>query len=194
MWSARVAVHWRTTSGNKVNKSVWQSILWFSLIFTCVIILKQLFASGSANISEYLPRLRLGTYSPIHSLSLRRIIVKYYRQYTRKIAVLKTREKGNKMTFGGILFICARVVNSEFWLQLSSLRFLFVHVNSIVWIVCHSFFQNLPKHRNSHAKQWGWRLIGPWKSDDGFLANEKKGSKNICGPLSRVWPAIRAHF
>jgi hypothetical protein len=39
-----------------------------SLIFTCVIILKQLFAVGSVNIGEYLPQLRelrLGKYSPI---------------------------------------------------------------------------------------------------------------------------------
>jgi hypothetical protein len=45
-----------------------------SLIFTCVIILKQ-FSSGSVNIGEYLPRLRLGKYS----LRLRRIIVNYLR-------------------------------------------------------------------------------------------------------------------
>jgi hypothetical protein len=32
---------------------------------TCVIILKQLFASGSVIIGEYSPRLRLGEYSPI---------------------------------------------------------------------------------------------------------------------------------
>ena len=50
MWSARVAVHWRTTSRNKINKNIWQSILRFSLIFSCVIILKQLFVSGEVNI------------------------------------------------------------------------------------------------------------------------------------------------
>ena len=36
-----------------------------SLLFSSKIILKQLFASGSVNIGEYLPRLRLGKYSPI---------------------------------------------------------------------------------------------------------------------------------
>ena len=37
----------------------------FFEIITCVFILKQLFASGSVIIGEYLPRLRLGEYSPI---------------------------------------------------------------------------------------------------------------------------------
>ena len=36
-----------------------------SLLFSSKIILKQLLASGSVNIGEYLPRLRLGKYSPI---------------------------------------------------------------------------------------------------------------------------------
>ena len=36
-----------------------------SLLFSSKIILKQLFASRSVNIGEYLPRLRLGKYSPI---------------------------------------------------------------------------------------------------------------------------------
>ena len=36
-----------------------------SLLLSSEIILKQLFASGSVNIGEYLPRLRLGKYSPI---------------------------------------------------------------------------------------------------------------------------------
>ena len=36
-----------------------------SLLLSSEIILKQLFASGSINIGEYLPRLRLGKYSPI---------------------------------------------------------------------------------------------------------------------------------
>ena len=70
MWSASIAVHWRTTSGNKVNKNIWQSILWFSPMFTWVIKLKQLFASGSVNIGEYLPQLHLGKYSPIFTLPL----------------------------------------------------------------------------------------------------------------------------
>ena len=37
----------------------------FFEIITCVFILKQLFASGSVNIGEYSPRLRLGEYSLI---------------------------------------------------------------------------------------------------------------------------------
>ena len=45
----------------------------FFEIITCVFILKQLFASGSVIIGEYLPRLRLGE----NSLRLQRIIVKY---------------------------------------------------------------------------------------------------------------------
>ena len=43
-------------------------MFFFSLFFeiiTCVVILKQLFASGSVIIGEYSPRLRLGEYSPI---------------------------------------------------------------------------------------------------------------------------------
>ena len=36
-----------------------------SLLFSSKIILKQLFASGSVNIGEYLLSLRLGKYSPI---------------------------------------------------------------------------------------------------------------------------------
>ena len=43
-------------------KMFWLPI---SLLFSSKIILKQLFASGSVNIGEYLPRLRLGKYSPI---------------------------------------------------------------------------------------------------------------------------------
>ena len=43
-------------------KMFWLPI---SLLFSYKIILKQLFASGSVNIGEYLPRLRLGKYSPI---------------------------------------------------------------------------------------------------------------------------------
>ena len=39
--------------------------LFFEIKFTCVFILKQLFASGSVIIGEYSPRLRLGEYSPI---------------------------------------------------------------------------------------------------------------------------------
>ena len=37
----------------------------FFEIITCVFILKQLFASGSVIIGEYLPLLRLSEYSPI---------------------------------------------------------------------------------------------------------------------------------
>ena len=44
------------------TKMFWLPI---SLLFSSKIILKQLFASGSVNIGEYLPRLRLGKYSPI---------------------------------------------------------------------------------------------------------------------------------
>ena len=36
-----------------------------SLLLSSEIILKQLFAEGEVNIGEYLPRLRLGKYSPI---------------------------------------------------------------------------------------------------------------------------------
>ena len=36
-----------------------------SLLFSSEIIIKQLFASGSVNIVEFLPRLRLSKYSPI---------------------------------------------------------------------------------------------------------------------------------
>ena len=43
-------------------KMFWLPI---SLLFSSEIILKQLFTSGSVNIGEYLPRLRLGKYSPI---------------------------------------------------------------------------------------------------------------------------------
>ena len=43
-------------------KMFWLPI---SLLFSSKIILKQLFASGSVNIGECLPRLRLGKYSPI---------------------------------------------------------------------------------------------------------------------------------
>ena len=43
-------------------KMFWLPI---SLLFSSKIILKQLFTSGSVNIGEYLPRLRLGKYSPI---------------------------------------------------------------------------------------------------------------------------------
>ena len=37
----------------------------FSLLFNSEIILKQLFAEGEVKIGKYLPRLRLGKYSPI---------------------------------------------------------------------------------------------------------------------------------
>ena len=43
-------------------KMFWLPI---SLLFSSKIILKQLVASGSVKIGEYLPRLRLGKYSPI---------------------------------------------------------------------------------------------------------------------------------
>ena len=43
----------------------------FSLIITLVIILKQLFASGSVNSGEYSPRLRLGEYPPKETLRSR---------------------------------------------------------------------------------------------------------------------------
>ena len=46
-------------------KMFWLPI---SLLFSSKIILKQLCASGSVNIGEYLPRLQLGKYSPIFTL------------------------------------------------------------------------------------------------------------------------------
>ena len=48
-------------------KMFWLPI---SLLFSSKIILKQLFPSGSVNIGEYLPRLRLGKYSQIFTSPL----------------------------------------------------------------------------------------------------------------------------
>ena len=48
-----------------VEPEIKMSWLPISLLFSSKIILKQLFASGSVNIGEYLPRLWLGKYSPI---------------------------------------------------------------------------------------------------------------------------------
>ena len=56
-------------------KMFWLPI---SLLFSSKIILKQLFASGSVNIGEYLLYLAFGLVNiPQYLLSLRRIIVKY---------------------------------------------------------------------------------------------------------------------
>ena len=57
-------------------KMFWLPI---SLLFSSIIIQKQLFASGSVNIGEYLPRLRLGKYIN-NSLHLAR---KYARIFVR---------------------------------------------------------------------------------------------------------------
>ena len=49
----------------QVEPEIKMSWLPIALLFSSKIILKQLFASGLVNIGEFLPRLRLGEYSPI---------------------------------------------------------------------------------------------------------------------------------
>ena len=49
----------------QIEPEIKMFLLPISLLLSSKIILKQLFAEGEVNIGEYLPRLRLGKYSPI---------------------------------------------------------------------------------------------------------------------------------